>query len=129
MRTLILFFGLAVIPALSWAQQPTQPAPQPATPASSGDAVSGKSVYDMFCLTCHGPTGLGDGPGGATLNPKPGNFQLSKLTVDEMRKIIKEGGAAVGRSPNMIAWGTTLSAQDVENIIAYIRQLGKAPAK
>lgn len=124
MRTLILFFGLTVIPALSWAQQPTQPAPQ-SPPQATGDPVAGKSVYEMFCLTCHGPTGLGDGPGGATLNPKPGNFQVSKLTVDEMRKIIKEGGTAVGRSPNMIAWGTTLSAQDVENVIAYIRQLGK----
>lgn len=124
MKTLILLFVLVVIPVLSWGQQPPPSAPQ-TSPQATGDPAAGKAVYDMFCLTCHGATGLGDGPGGAALTPKPGNFQASKLSMDEMQKIIKEGGSAVGRSPNMIAWGSALSVQDVENVIAYIGQLGK----
>lgn len=99
--------------------------PALATAQGPGDPVAGKKNYDTFCITCHGPTGLGDGPGGANLNPKPKNLAESKRTDEEMKKVIKEGGAAVGLSPGMMAWGTMLSDQDIANVIAFIRQFGK----
>lgn len=34
----------------------------------------GKEVYDKKCALCHGEKGDGQGPAGASLNPKPTNF-------------------------------------------------------
>jgi mono/diheme cytochrome c family protein len=56
-------------------------------PAASGDLINpvaptvasidaGKAIYDQKCSTCHGPNGLGDGPVGLTLNPRPANLSI-----------------------------------------------------
>ncbi len=40
----------------------------------AADATSlsaGQKLYDAQCASCHGPTGKGNGKGGALLNPKP----------------------------------------------------------
>jgi hypothetical protein len=62
-------------------------------------------VFATRCTTCHGPQGLGDGPGAVALNPKPRNFQdpAWQASVDDayLAKIVLYGGAAVGRSPMM----------------------------
>lgn len=34
----------------------------------------GAKVFANNCAVCHGPKGLGDGPAGMSLNPKPRNF-------------------------------------------------------
>ena len=100
-----------------------------ATALAAGDAAAGKAKFDLFCATCHGPEGKGDGPGGAALNPKPRNYtdkEWQKNTKDEqIFKVIKEGGASVGKSPLMAAWGAALSDDDINNLVAYVRVLGK----
>ena len=101
---------------------------------AAGDAAAGKAKYDMFCISCHGPTGHGDGPVGAALNPKPRNFAVGDFKYDankdgkpgedaDLALIIKNGAAAYGGSPMMAPWGATLSDQDVQNVIAYVRSL------
>lgn len=40
----------------------------------------GQQVYTTNCAVCHGPTGAGDGPAGASLNPPPRNFVEGKWT-------------------------------------------------
>jgi cytochrome c oxidase cbb3-type subunit 3 len=94
-----------------------------------GDAKAGKAKYDSFCAGCHGATGKGDGAAAAALNPKPGDFTDCKTMAgnsDEfLHKIIKEGGAAVKKSPMMPTWGASLSDQDISNVVSYIRSLCK----
>jgi len=36
--------------------------------------VCGRMLYQRHCMSCHGPAGLGDGPGAAQLDPKPRDF-------------------------------------------------------
>ena len=36
--------------------------------------AKGEALYKNTCASCHGEKGLGDGAGGATLNPKPAQF-------------------------------------------------------
>ncbi|MBI3990077.1 MAG: cytochrome c [candidate division NC10 bacterium] len=94
-----------------------------------GDDEKGKAIYAKFCESCHGPTGKGDGPAAATLTPKPANFADAKLMGsvpdDSLFKIIREGGAAVGKSPMMPPWGGGLKDEDIRNVIAYLRTFSK----
>lgn len=95
----------------------------------AADVAGGQVKYQQFCVSCHGATGQGDGPAAAILNPKPRNFKdvavMSKKTDAELMKVIKEGGPAVGLSASMPPWGSSLSDQDIMNIVAYIRTLAK----
>lgn len=95
--------------------------------AQAGDAEAGKAKFQQFCATCHGPAGAGDGPASAALRPKPralndGEWQAT-VDDDYLKKVITEGGAAVGLSPMMTPWGHALKGEDLENVVAYIRSL------
>jgi len=105
-----------------------------APPALAGDAAAGKAKYDMFCISCHGPTGKGDGPVGAALNPKPRDFSLGHFKFDtdkdgkvgtdaDLKNVITNGGAAYGGSAMMAPWGATLSDADLANVVAFVRSL------
>ncbi|MGH7801832.1 MAG: c-type cytochrome [Thermodesulfobacteriota bacterium] len=97
-----------------------------ANAAGKGDPAKGKEKFNQICASCHGPTGHGDGPAAAALDPKPRDLSdpkyVSTLNDEHMFKTVKEGGAAVGKSPLMPAWGSVLSDNDIWNVIAYLRQ-------
>ena len=44
-------------------------------PRKSPSWESGHRLYMQSCMLCHGPTGAGDGPGAAGLQPPPRSFQ------------------------------------------------------
>ncbi|HXG31329.1 MAG TPA: cytochrome c [Thermodesulfobacteriota bacterium] len=93
---------------------------------TKGDPAAGKEKFQQICASCHGAEGKGDGVAAAALDPKPRDLSdaayVSGLTDDHIFKTVKEGGAAVGKSALMPAWGGTLSDEDIKNVIAYIRQ-------
>jgi len=76
-----------------------------------------KTVYSTRCATCHGATGRGDGPGSSNLNPKPRDYSDAEwqksVTDEEIEKTIVYGGAAVGKSPIMVANPDLSSKPDV----------------
>jgi cytochrome c551/c552 len=76
--------------------------------ASTGAATSAgdpKAYFKMKCTVCHGENGMGDGPGGAALDPHPRNFTdatwQGQVKDEEIKKAILEGGASVGKSAAM----------------------------
>jgi len=114
---------------------PTAPAAQaPAPAAKSSEAIGAeaKQIFETRCYTCHGMTGLGDGPGSAGLNPKPRNFHdttwQASVTDDHIGKIIQYGGAAVGRSPMMPGNPDLIAKPDVvAALVKHVRSLATAP--
>lgn len=98
-----------------------------AEPEAQGDPAQGKVLYQGFCVPCHGPSGAGDGPAAAGLDPKPRNFTdkayMSQKTDAQLFQVIKEGGAAVGLSPAMPPWGAALQDHQIQDIIAFVRTL------
>lgn len=92
---------------------------------AAGDAAAGKAKYDSLCAGCHGIGGKGDGPAAAALKPSPANLTISKLDVQGMTKIVTEGGAAVGRSPMMAAFGSSLKPEELAAVVAYVKSLPK----
>ena len=98
--------------------------------ALGGDAARGQVVYAQFCGSCHGEGGVGDGAAAAAINPKPANFtdvkHAAQVSDEYIYKMIKEGGAANGKSPFMVAWGPVLGDDaKVRDVAAYVRSLSK----
>ena len=95
------------------------------SPASASAAEDGASLYKTYCVTCHGDTGKGDGVASASLSPKPANFADAAFwkTRDDaaVKKVIKEGGLAVGKSAMMMAWGTVLDDAKIDAVIKHIK--------
>jgi len=113
---------------------PPAPAKAPDTPSAKSavvkaDAEAGKRDYHIYCASCHGETGAGDGPVSQALNPKPARHSdgayMNPLTDDYLFKVIKFGGTSVGKSPMMAPLG--LSDQKIHNVIAFMRTLADPP--
>ena len=95
----------------------------------AADAAKGAQVFNQFCVTCHGPTGLGDGPVGKTLNPPPRNFQEAKFkfgdTPMDHFNVITNGAASKGGSPLMAPWGAVIPEADRWALVKYVVSLKK----
>jgi hypothetical protein len=78
-------------------------------------------------VSCHGPEGRGDGPSAAALPIKPWNLTDGRImngVPDEFLALtIRKGGAAVGLSPLMPAWEGYLGAEQIADVVAYVRSL------
>ena len=97
----------------------------------AGDSAAGRALYQQYCSVCHGPQGKGDGPAASTMNPKPrdhidGHY-MNALSEAHLTTVISEGGAAVQRSPLMPSWKGTLTPQQIQDVIAYLRTLAVPP--
>jgi len=82
-----------------------QPPAATTTAAAPTAGPPPQTVFTQRCVPCHGSTGSGDGIASASLNPKPRAFSdptwQASVTDDHIEKIIKFGGAGVGKSPAM----------------------------
>jgi mono/diheme cytochrome c family protein len=125
-------------PAPPPAERPAPPAPAkiPDTPSDQSatveaDATAGKADYQIYCASCHGETGMGDGPVAQALNPKPARHDdgayMNPLTDAYLFQVVKFGGASVGKSAMMAPLGGSLSDQQIRNVIAFIRTLADPP--
>ncbi len=75
-------------------------------------------MFKTTCGPCHGETGEGNGPAGMALTPRPANFNDPAFWAGKdkayIAKVIKLGGAAVGKSPLMVAWGGQYNDQQID---------------
>ena len=89
----------------------------------------GKALYDYYCVLCHGVTGNGDGFNSYMLATPPAKLAdpafMAKLSDEQIKGVIRDGGAAHGLSSIMPSWGGLLKAKDITVLIAYIRTLSK----
>lgn len=89
-----------------------------ADPASPGAAEFGK-----YCAMCHGANGDGTGPAARLHKPPPANLRLSTRSDEYKARIIRVGGAAMGRSAGMPPWGQELDEPQIRALVAYLRRL------
>lgn len=101
-----------------------------AAPAALAD---GETLYGDYCQVCHGPDGKGDGDGvpGSMLKPRPFSAGAFKFDTDadwqkgtdaDLANVIRHGTGIYGGSSLMPAW-TTLTDNQVEELVAYVRRL------
>lgn len=102
------------------------------TASGGGGGTPAEQAAAMFanvCAQCHGPGGLGDGPAASSLNPKPRNYTdaawQASVTDDDIKKIIVEGGQAVGKSGMMPAQVQLKGKPEVvDALVVIIRGFG-----
>jgi len=85
----------------------------------------GESLFKANCVSCHGNNGMGDGPAGVALNPKPRNFHAQDGWVNgrKFSEMFKTLVAGIQKS-GMPAY-EYLPAPDRVNLIHYIRNFTK----
>jgi mono/diheme cytochrome c family protein len=133
-RILLTLLTALTYPALSSSAEPAAPRAMMAAaattqvPTASGTndssqvpAERGRSVFAANCVMCHGDAGKGDGRVAKLYNPRPSDLTVSSKTDLYKTTIIRKGGAYVGRSMVMPAWGSELSEAQIQDVVAYLR--------
>ncbi len=119
MRSLYIVFMLFVVT--------TSTSCRPTSNNESGN-LSAADLFRLHCSSCHGD-GSGNGHIAATLKIRPRNLKLAEWqsSVDDERivKVIREGGDALKLSPDMPAFRERLSQRDIQQLVYYLRILGK----
>jgi cytochrome c6 len=97
--------------------------------ASAADLAAAKDNFNTFCVKCHGTSGKGDGPSGATLKVKPRDFadcaRMAKESDETLFKVIKEGGEANGYSKDMAPFKDGFDDSEIHDLVAYVRTFCK----
>ena len=90
------------------------------------DVAEGRALYEAQCASCHGATGMGDGPKAAGITPPPpalgSAVAMADVTPALMYRIVSVGIAGTA----MTGWASTLSTDQRWNVVAYLNML-RAP--
>ncbi|MFQ5960822.1 MAG: c-type cytochrome [Candidatus Methylomirabilales bacterium] len=95
-------------------------------PGKHVSVLAGKDIYETFCSVCHGSQGDGRGPAAKNLSVKPRDFTSKDFVIEgreeEIYRIIFMGATRASHgSPLMPEWKTTLSREQVQDIIEYLK--------
>jgi glucose/arabinose dehydrogenase len=84
----------------------------------------GRSLYNLYCRSCHGESGLGDGAAGKDLIAKPSNFHDKRVKT-------QSDGALFWKMSNgnqsMPSFKDVLSDEQRWQLVSYIRKLPSQP--
>jgi mono/diheme cytochrome c family protein len=89
-------------------------------PVNATTLAAGQKLYVSNCQTCHGPTGKGDGPGGAALEKKPADLGARIRSGESDGALFWK--ISEGRSP-MVSWKGSLSETQRWELVNYIKSL------
>ncbi|NBW53899.1 MAG: cytochrome c [Betaproteobacteria bacterium] len=85
--------------------------------------VRGEQIWGQYCLSCHGPDAVGDGPASALLPKRP-----KDLTMIAPSPLFPDGivayRIAFGKN-TMPAWHDTLSSEQIWDLVSFIRSKSK----
>jgi mono/diheme cytochrome c family protein len=111
----------------------TAPAWGQTGPVEDINALPAPEVYRRACAACHGPDGRGY-PGGewrerTGLQTPPPDFTdprfNSREPLADWVTVIRDGGRALGLSPQMPAFGLVLSEAKIRELAEYLKGLGR----
>jgi mono/diheme cytochrome c family protein len=89
---------------------------------AAGDARHGETIFMRYCQGCHGPDGKGSGKGFMPhVGPLARKGYIETLPDEYLEGVIEEGGVAAGKSGFMPSWKSTLTHQDIVDLVAFIR--------
>ncbi len=98
--------------------------------AGDADALAaGAELFAVNCATCHGETGMGDGPAAAALDPHPAMLadgeMMGELSDAYIFWRITEGGVGEPFNSAMPPWGEVFSETQRWQLVTFIRSLAQ----
>jgi mono/diheme cytochrome c family protein len=84
--------------------------------------AQGEELFTLYCATCHGDAGFGDGAAGGALGEKPANFHDTLVTKQSDGAIFWKMSNGKG---NMPPFKDVFTDEQRWQLVAYIRHLGK----
>jgi caa(3)-type oxidase subunit IV len=91
------------------------------------------NIFGLVCASCHGTAGDGTGPAGLALDPRPANFtdpafwaernlhpDFPQRDRERVVHVITNGAASVGRSPLMVGWSASFTAEQIEALADHV---------
>jgi mono/diheme cytochrome c family protein len=126
----VLFLAAITLMSFSVIQQDPEPWPVPEkfknmenpVKADAESLQIGKMLYNKNCASCHGKSGLGDGPKARMLDTFSGDFSgefYQNQTDGEHFYKTKEGRG------EMPAYGGKISDEDIWHMVNYMRTFAK----
>ena len=91
-------------------------------PATDASIHAGKKIFVKECVSCHGKTGIGNGPKAADLEKPPGNLTTKDFQSQSDGAIFWK--ITKGKKP-MPTFATAYTDEDRWNIVNYLRTFGK----
>lgn len=89
------------------------------TPAYKAQAKNAAPTFDAKCAMCHSKDGSGNSPMGKNMKvPDLRSKAVQSKTDAELHNFIAKGKGI------MPAYGSQLSKEEINDLVAYIRQLG-----
>ena len=107
--------SLAIVIASLWLSAPAR------ADSDDGASLRGRSLFETYCVLCHGAAGKGDGRAASLQKVRPSDLTASSRSDDYKLQIISDGGAAVSRSEGMPPWKSVLTRQQMSDVVAYLR--------
>jgi mono/diheme cytochrome c family protein len=92
----------------------------------------GQAVNEKYCIRCHDSESTPERVSNLdNLSPAPHQFTdgaaLNRMADADLNNMIAHGGLALGKSPQMPAYGATLKPGEIKAVIAYIRAIADPP--
>jgi mono/diheme cytochrome c family protein len=96
------------------------------------ESTLGKAVNDKYCIRCHDNESTPERVSNFdNLSPAPHQFAdgatYNHFQDSDLIAITSHGGLAVGKSPQMPPFGTTLKPAEIKAVVAYIRAIADPP--
>ncbi len=85
--------------------------------------AAGRESYQANCASCHGETGLGDGPAARGMDPPPPAIGDAAAMADATPALLYRVISVGVPGTQMVAWGSKLSAQQRWEVVAYLQSL------
>lgn len=95
---------------------------------AAAQAADSRQAFDFYCAQCHGVKGDGRGVNVTKdFATDPRDFtdarNMENRSDEDIRRAIMDGGPAISKSAWMPPWGATLSIEEIDGLVAYIREM------
>ncbi len=92
----------------------------------------GKQVNDQYCIRCHDSESTPERVSNLdNLSPAPHQFSdgatLNRISDTDLLNMITRGGPALGKSPQMPGYASTLKPAEIKAVLSYMRAVADPP--
>ena len=117
----VMLFSVGMMQAQDWTAPEEANSYKNPYAGNAKASAKGRKIYQKLCWSCHGTTGIGDGPAAAALTTAPTNYtdpRVQDQTDGAIFWKINNGRGA------MTSFETSLTEDQRWMLVNYIRELG-----